>query len=164
MLKAKSIAVTISGVSSLVFLILFAGCSNSSAAVNNGSQGGSEGDYYRPILTGTFDVKSITISPEKIFIGETATISVTLYNNGGCEDTQNIRLYLNGVLEGQKQVHLDDGQISTISFAVVKTKYDRYWIGIEDLGVEELDAYLYVWPSGTITGDHGNGPFCSECH
>jgi len=159
LLKTKYLVFSILLGCCLIFLIAFAGCGSGNDEPNNN---GSPGDP--PVVPTSFDVTNVTVSPEKIFIGETATISVTLVNSGNHNGSQNIELYLNGTLESQQLVYLGVGESKTISFSVVKNESDRYWIGIEDLGIEQLNAFLYIWPFAPVLGEHGEGPFCSECH
>ena len=160
LIRTKSITLAILAICCLIFTVVVAGCGGGDG--NNTNNNNNPPPPPPPSIDmGNFTASNLSFSPGKIFIGETANISVTLYNGGGCDDTQIIKLYVDGSLDNQKTVSLRDEQTTTISFEVTKSEY-----GVYDVDIESQMGELLIWPLLPVPGEHDEGPFCAldECH
>ena len=88
-----------------------------------------------------FQVSNLNINPSTVTTGEEVTISVTASNSGGSSGTYNIALKVNGNAEDSKQVTLNPGESTTVTF-----KYTPSQEGTYTIDVNELTGNLVVNP------------------
>jgi hypothetical protein len=62
-------------------------------------------------------------------------------------------------MEQEQTVSLDADEKRTVGFTFTFDEYDIYYVKAGETRQE-----LRVYPLGPISGEHGDGPFCSECH
>jgi len=113
-------------------------------------------------LTGTFVVKAPTaftisalaISPAKVNIGETVTISALVTNMGDAAGSYEVALKINGVVEVTKDVTLNAGASEEVIFTLAEDVAATYTVDVNGLAGEfVVKAGLNWWLiGGTIGG------------
>ncbi|MCZ7401064.1 MAG: hypothetical protein O8C61_02450 [Candidatus Methanoperedens sp.] len=83
-------------------------------------------------LKAALDVVSMSVYPSELIIGESATITASVKNNGNIEGTRNIELKVDGLVRKSKPITIQPNSIREIQF-IVK----------EDVGIHniEIDGY-----------------------
>ena len=149
-------------------LLVFAGCSGSSAASNstggsNYPSNGGSGDM--PVQQAmAFTITSLEVPTVKVYVGEPVTVSALVTNTDDCDDSQVIRLFVSNYFdvnigERVQTVALDASESKTISYSLTMDESDVYLVSIG-----ELVAELFIYPLTPVPGEHGDGPFCVLCH
>jgi len=79
------------------------------------------------------EVINLSISPDEVEPGETVTISVTVTNSGGSQETHSVALKINGSEIETKSVVLNAGESQVVNFAVAKESTGTYRVEVNDL-------------------------------
>lgn len=91
-----------------------------------------------------FVFTNINISPSKVDIGQTVTVSVTATNAGEKGGSYELALEINGVVGASKKITLDIGDIEEVAFTISKDVAGTYSVAVEGLTgsfkVEEKSA------------------------
>ena len=81
-----------------------------------------------------FSVSNLTITPNRVKVGEPVTISVIVFNQGVQTGKYSIVLRLGGVVENISDITLPPGANQTASFNVVKDAAGDYYADIDGMG------------------------------
>lgn len=79
-----------------------------------------------------FEVSKLTIKPSEMFIGETATVTAVVTNNGGSSGLYNASLKIDTVNSDARSVGLAPGEQKTITFSLKMQTAGKYSIEIGD--------------------------------
>lgn len=71
---------------------------------------------------------ALSISPSEVGFGEEVTISVTLINTGDVEETYEVVLKIDGVVEDTKEVTIGAGTSKTVTFATSRDVAGTYTV------------------------------------
>ena len=80
-----------------------------------------------------FTTSSLTISPDEVGIGESATISAIVANTGDLSGSYEVTLIINNVVTATKLVKLDGKSSQTITFDIAKDAAGIYAVSIDEL-------------------------------
>ena len=119
-----------------------------------------------PIVSPTsadFTVTNLAISPIKVELEETVTITATVTNLGGSTGTHTVVLRVNGLELATKSVTLDAGESQKISFTPTTPYRGTYWVYVNGLQgtytvvgeahvIEDL-AYIKIFLAGGYSDD-----------
>ena len=92
------------------------------------------GGGYQTMGMPKFAVSNLTITPNKVKVGEPVNISVIVSNNGVQTGKYSVVLRIGGVVENISDVTLPAGARQTASFNVVKDAPGDYYADIDGLG------------------------------
>jgi hypothetical protein len=81
-----------------------------------------------------FSVSNLTITPNRVKVGEPVTISVIVFNQGMQTGKYSIVLRIGGVVENISDITLPPGANQTASFNVVKDAAGDYYADVDGLG------------------------------
>jgi hypothetical protein len=81
-----------------------------------------------------FSVSNLTITPNKVKVGEQVSISIIVSNNGVQQSKYSVVLRIGGVVENITDLTLPPGASQTASFTVVKDSPGDYYADIDGLG------------------------------
>jgi len=93
----------------------------------------SGGGTYTPPPSAKFVLSDFTISPTTVEPDETVKISVKVTNTGTKSGTKTIKLTIDGVVEGSKDVTLGIQESNTVSWNVKKTTQGTYSVDVNGL-------------------------------
>jgi len=94
-----------------------------------------------------FEVSNLNVSPAEVVLGDTVTVTVEVRNVGVRKGTHELELIINEVVEQSKNVTLNGGETTTISFSIEKDIEGSYSVESGTLtGVFEV-----VEPERTLT-------------
>jgi len=77
-----------------------------------------------------FQISSLGISPTAVYTGETVNISIQVTNIGGQSGSYQVILKINGVAEADKEVILDAGASTEVSFTIAKETAGIYSVDV----------------------------------
>jgi hypothetical protein len=80
-----------------------------------------------------FELSNLTVSPSEVEPGETVTVAVEIQNIGGERGTHELELTIDGLVEQSKNVTLDGGEVTTITFTLQKERDKVYSIETDGL-------------------------------
>lgn len=80
----------------------------------------------------SFSVTDLKVAPVTVKPGETVTITATVTNSGGSAGTYRAVLEINGTAEAEKEIALDAGKTTAISFTITRDKAGGYQVSIAD--------------------------------
>lgn len=86
-----------------------------------------------------FDVSNLTIDPQEVESGQSATVSVEIANTGGAEAPYPVMLKINGIQVDEKNVTVGPGTAQQVAFSVTRTES-----GSCNIDVNGLTATLRV--------------------
>jgi len=86
-----------------------------------------------PERQATFTVKELQVSPSELSLGHTATVGVTVTNNGGESGTFVVVLKIDGAVDSSKEVTLAGGASERVEFSVVGRLAGRLAVSVEGL-------------------------------
>jgi len=98
------------------------------AAINDFSPFAITGSSIVPPLG--FGVSKLSISPDKVPVGESVTITADIKNELGVTDTYVASLWVNSTIEDMRYLTLAKGETATVSFSVAKDKVGSYQVRI----------------------------------
>lgn len=81
-----------------------------------------------------FSVSNLTITPNKVKVGEPVSINIIVSNNGVQQGKYSVVLRIGGVVENITDLTLPPGASQTASFIVVKDASGDYYADIDGLG------------------------------
>lgn len=81
-----------------------------------------------------FAVSNLTITPNKVKVGEQVNISIIVSNNGAQQGKYSVVLRIGGVVENITDLTLPPGASQTASFTVIKDAPGDYYTDIDGLG------------------------------
>jgi len=87
----------------------------------------------------TFEVSNLTIDPQEVESGQSATVSVEIVNTGGAEGSYPAMLKINGIQVDEKNVTVGPGAVQQVTFSVTRTES-----GSCNIDVNGLTATLRV--------------------
>jgi PGF-pre-PGF domain-containing protein len=91
-----------------------------------------------------FTASALTINLASVKVGETANVTVNVKNSGGTQGTFKVDLKVNGSVEQSKEVTLDGGESSLLSFNVTKET-----AGIFQVEINGMTGSFTVTPLST---------------
>jgi hypothetical protein len=99
-----------------------------------------------------FEISALTVKPSAVMVGDSATVTVTITNNGDISGTYTAPLLIDGKEIDRKDVTVAPASTREISFQVIKTTAGSY-----ELMVGNLITKLTVcdWTPQTIQYDSG---------
>jgi len=71
---------------------------------------------------------ALSIYPTEVTLGEEVTISVTLTNTGNTEETYEVALKINGVVEDTREVTIGSGSSKTVTFTTARNVPGTYTV------------------------------------
>jgi hypothetical protein len=77
-----------------------------------------------------FQVSSLNISPGAVYTGEAVTITVLVTNNGGQPASYQVVLNINGAAEKTREVTIDPGASTEVSFNIIEGATGMYSVDI----------------------------------
>lgn len=77
-----------------------------------------------------FQISSFGISPSRVYIGETVTITMLVANTGGQSASYQVILKINGAAEAAKEIILDAGASERVSFTTLKGIAGTYSVDV----------------------------------
>jgi hypothetical protein len=77
-----------------------------------------------------FQISSLGISPTEVYLGETVIISPLVANIGGHSGSYQVILQINGVAEASKEVILEAGASTEVSFTISKRAVGTYSVDV----------------------------------
>jgi len=77
-----------------------------------------------------FEIASVKIKPNEIYVGETAYISAEVTNIGGAAGTYSATMSVDGKRTNTKDISLNPGFSQTVTFSLLKDQAGAYDIGI----------------------------------
>ena len=80
-----------------------------------------------------FEPSNLTVSPQKVEPGKSATISVDISNTGGAEGTYLVILKIDGVQVDDQNVTVAPEATETVSFTIAKEEPGSYTIDVNGL-------------------------------
>ncbi len=86
-----------------------------------------------PPTPATFEISSLSISPNEVDTAVPVTISVLLINTGETDGNYTVTLKINGVTEETKQVDLMEGTQREITFTMSRDKAGTYLVDVNGL-------------------------------
>ena len=89
---------------------------------------------YQPMGMPKFSVSNLTITPNKVKVGEQVNISIIVSNNGIQSGKYSVVLRIGGVVENISDLTLPPGASQTASFTVIKDTPGDYYADIDGLG------------------------------
>lgn len=95
-----------------------------------------------------FELSNLTVSPADVEPGETVTVAVEVQNIGEERGTHELELRIDGLVEQSKNVTLDGGQATTITFTLQKEIGKLY--SIETDGLSE--SFGVIIPTTKVGG------------
>ncbi len=101
-----------------------------------------------PLRQATLGVSDLRISPNELSLGDKATVSVTVANNGGESGTFAVVLKVNGAVESTKEVTLAAGANERVDFSLTGKA-----AGLSVVSIEGLSATLTVAAAPSTSGD-----------
>lgn len=87
-----------------------------------------------------FSVTGLSIQPVGVEPNEPVTITVSVANTGGTEDSYSVVLKINGVKEAEKSVTVAAGSSEDVSFSVTREEVDSYSVTVDGLS----DSFVVV--------------------
>jgi len=78
-----------------------------------------------------FTTSGLTIAPDRVKTGESASVTVNVTNNGDLQGTFKVTLLLNGVVEDTDEVTLAGGASQKVTFTVSKAQAGIYAVSID---------------------------------
>ncbi|MEJ2739712.1 MAG: hypothetical protein P8105_07815 [Dehalococcoidia bacterium] len=99
-----------------------------------------------------FHIESLTITPDAIMIGESATVIVTVSNSGDDEGVYTAVLLMEENEIEQKQVHIEPDKERSIEFTVTGESAGSYRLSVEK---HSVILTIYNWVPHTIQYDSG---------
>jgi len=99
----------------------------------------------------TFQISLFGISPDRVYIGDTVTITMLVANTGGQPGSYQVVLKINGAVEATQEVILDAGASERVSFTALKGDIGTYSVDVNGVNgtfeVEErpLPAEPFNW-------------------
>ena len=84
-------------------------------------------------LPASFKATSLSISPTKVGVGETVTISVLVNETGGGSGNYLVILKINGVVMGKQEVTLTPQQSQTVTFTITNQEAGIHKVEVNDL-------------------------------
>jgi hypothetical protein len=81
----------------------------------------------------SFDIRSLSISPQEAEIGEEVTISVDIFNTGDAPGTYEVALNIGDAAVDSEEVTLDGGTSQMVTFIVSRDIAATYSVGISSL-------------------------------
>jgi len=111
-----------------------------------------------------FRTSSVSVSPEKVFAGEAATVRATVTNTGDVAGTQSVALAVNGRQSDSQTVTLGPGGSKSVSFTFTPDQGGTYRLSVGEastsLAVVALETYtslIYhysvLYPSDHVVND-----------
>lgn len=92
-----------------------------------------------------FNVSSLKITPDEVYISEPVKISVLLTNTGDLGGSYTINLQINNIVKETKEVTLAGGDNVTVSFSVTQAEAGEYTVAING-----LSGRFYVNPPKAV--------------
>jgi hypothetical protein len=80
-----------------------------------------------------FTTAQLSVSPGKVYVGETVTISVLVTNNGDAAGSYTLRFKVDGLVEETRDVALDAGASEEVTFTTVKDVAGTYSVEVGGL-------------------------------
>ena len=80
-----------------------------------------------------FVLESLSVSPSKVAVGESVTVSVRVSNVGGEEGSYSLTLRLNDAVEAVKEITLAAKQTQTVSFTITRNVAGAYEVKVDGL-------------------------------
>jgi hypothetical protein len=105
-----------------------------------------------------FLVSNLNVSPEEVGVGEIVTVAVEVRNVGEGKGTQELELIINGVVKQSKNVTLDVGETTSISFSVEEDIWGSYDVEVAGL----TGTFVVVEPVPAIITLRGTGATATE--
>lgn len=103
----------------------------------------------RALIPAKFTVSDLSISPSEVIVGEEVKITVKVENVGEMEGTYTLTLKINEAVEATKDVTLDAGASTIVTFTIKKDKAGTYDVEIDGLKgkliVKEAPPTLMMW-------------------
>jgi len=78
-------------------------------------------------------VTNLTVQPAEVQPNETVTITVSVTNTSGMEESYTVVLKINGAKETEKSVTLAAGKSQNVSFSVTREKAGSYTVEVDGL-------------------------------
>ena len=95
---------------------------------------GLEGEFIVPELpAATFEVTNLSISPVKVKVGETVTISILVAETSGVSGSYDATLKINGTVVEKQEVALGPQQSQTVTFTIVEKEAGSYKVEVNGL-------------------------------
>ena len=86
-----------------------------------------------PTERSRFELRSLTIKPETVYVGDEVEISVEVSNVGSAKGTRTILLLTNGSRADAATVSLEAGESRTVFFELAKAKAGKYIVQVDGL-------------------------------
>ncbi|MCL0060992.1 DUF916 domain-containing protein [Dehalococcoidia bacterium] len=80
-----------------------------------------------------FVLSALAVTPDRVLVGEEATISVNVENIGNIEGTYTVTLIINDIVEATEEVTIAPGETKTVTFTVSRTEAGTYNVVIDEL-------------------------------
>jgi len=95
---------------------------------------GLEGEFIVPELpAATFETTNLSISPAKVKVGETVTISILVAETSGVSGSYDATLKINGTVVEKQEVALGPQQSQTVTFTIAEKEAGSYKVEVNGL-------------------------------
>ena len=88
--------------------------------------------YFRVGLV-KFVLSGLTITPDRVLVGEAVIISVNVENIGNIEGTYTVTLSINDIVEATERITVAGGETKTVTFTIAKAEKGTYNVAIDGL-------------------------------
>ena len=89
-------------------------------------------NYFRVGLV-KFVLSGLTITPDRVLVGEAIVISANVENIGNIEGTYTVTLIINDIVEATERVTVAGGETKTVTFTIAKAEQGIYNVAIDEL-------------------------------
>ncbi len=125
-------------------------------------------DYLSVLQPAAIEIKGLTLTPSTIQVGQEAVVTVEVANTGEVDESFNISLSLNGVVEDTKTVDLKSNSTEQVIFNISRNSSGYYSVSVNELS-RTLEVRDEERPSeenvgidrpqtGIIIGDYSDSP------
>ena len=121
--EVKTRFISIAGTFTVIVTLILTACSPTATQTMTSNSTYGKAD---------FEIKSLDVVPSEVVIGESATATVVVANNGTIEGTYAVALRINGIILDTKDVTVAPGSTKLATFTINRDTAGTYEIKVED--------------------------------